>query len=66
MGHYLTRAAQDHADSLVCGLIYLLRATEDGGQASELHLGAILGNTVTLLKEVGGFEDVLAKYPELR
>jgi hypothetical protein len=40
----------------------LIRAVRDGGQASELHLGAVLDDVLRLLHELGGFDDASRQF----
>lgn len=54
--------ARAHADRLLAQLAYLLRATRHGGQASELHLNALLEDLIGLLVELGGFDDLIHQH----
>ena len=53
--------ARELARRLLLALSYLIKASADGGAASELHLLSLLEDTIALLRDLGGFDDVISQ-----
>lgn len=60
--HEQSVQAQEQARGLLLTLILLVRAVRDGGQVSELRLGAVLDDVLRLLHELGGFDGVIRQF----
>ena len=54
--------AHQQADRLLDGLFTLMRKINQGEEVTKHHLLGLHDHTVELLRDLGGFEDLIEKY----